>query len=266
MKERRGLDWIFLGSILVVAFLLSRMQASAIAAGQTDVVSRFVRSIFMPVGAVLRGPATSLAGGFSDIFSAGALRSENDQLRREKADMKLAVGEREALVRENQRLRDLLKAPNYGRVTISGEITGYFPFQQRITVNRGSNDKVKAGMAVVSDGSLLAVVQTVDASRCQALLISSPALSVGAAINGELPVAGITRGDRPGRLIFDFVDPVPVKPGASVVTSGFSDMIPAGIPIGDVSEVRDDRDYGTRRAFVVPTGRVASGREVLIVR
>lgn len=266
MKERRGLDWIILGSILALAFLLSRIQASAIAAGQTDFVSRSVRAVFMPVGSVLRRPATAVSGGFRDIFAAGALRAENDRLRTEKATLRLAVGERDALLRENARLKELMKTPNYGRSTVSGEIVAYFPFQQRITINRGSNDKLKPGMAVVSDGSLLAVVQTVDKTRCQALLITSPAQSVGAAINGELPVAGITRGDRPGRLVFDFVDPVPVKPGASVVTSGFSDVIPAGIPIGDVSEVRDDRDYGTRRAFVVPTGRVASGREVLFVR
>lgn len=266
MKERRGLDWALLGTAWVLAFLLSRVQASALVAGQTDPVSQSVRAIFMPIGGLLRRPAQAMASGLNDIVSAGSLRAENDRLRREMASLLLERGEVEALQRENLRLKEILQAPNYGRKTLVAEIVAYFPFQQRITINRGSAHGVKAGQAIVSGGALLGVVQTVESHRSQALLISSPDLSVGAAVKGEFRVAGIARGQRPGILVFDFVDPYPVKPGASVETSGFSDIIPAGIPIGDISEVRDDRDYGTRRAFIVPLATVGSGREVLIIQ
>mgnify|MGYP000851871867 CR=1 FL=1 len=266
MRERRGLDWALLGAVLVLAFLLSRVQASSLAGGRTDPASQAIRAVFMPVGNLLRRPAQALAGGLNDIVSAGHLRAENDRLRREMAGLRLEAGETDSLRRENARLKEILQAPNYGRKVLSADIVAYFPFQQRITLNRGTAHGVKAGQAIVSDGALLGVVQTVESGRSQALLISSPVLSVGAAVKGEFRVAGIARGQRPGRLVFDFVDPYPVKPGASVETSGFSDTIPAGIPIGDVSEVRDDRDYGTRRAFIVPLATVGSGREVLIIQ
>jgi cell shape-determining protein MreC len=50
------------------------------------------------------------------------------------------------------------------------------------------------------------------------------------------------------------------------VTSGLSDRIPRGIPVGVVAEVVYDPSLGTRRVFVAPAAQIGPTLEVTVVK
>ena len=57
-----------------------------------------------------------------------------------------------------------------------------------------------------------------------------------------------------------------VSTGSSVITSGLSELIPAGIPIGIVVEAVDDKQFGTTRVFVLPHIQTGEINEVFILK
>lgn len=64
----------------------------------------------------------------------------------------------------------------------------------------------------------------------------------------------------------DVFDPVDVKTGAEVVTTGYSEHIPRGIRIGIVSQFYKNEEFGTRFAYVIPSARIGLAKEVYILK
>ena len=64
----------------------------------------------------------------------------------------------------------------------------------------------------------------------------------------------------------EVVEDVEIKLGDVVVTSGFSQYYPHGLRIGDVVEVQDDIETGSKRAYIVPRVKLAQGADVVVLR
>jgi cell shape-determining protein MreC len=98
------------------------------------------------------------------------------------------------------------------------------------------------------------------------MLVTAATQKVGAAVEGEAGAVGICSGESANRLVFEYAASVPFGSGKMIVTSGLSEKIPAGIPVGFVTQVVEDNIYGTRRAFVLPAGTLRGGGEVVIYK
>lgn len=217
-------------------------------------------------------PLSTAADAVSDFASgvanSGELASENRRLKvlARSADL---YGDRvRFLESEIERQRKLfgLESPA-GRKRIPARNIEYFPLENRITLNVGQAQDVKAGLPVVASDGLVGIVQTVSKSTCQVLLITSPRMKVGALVLRDTQPAGLVHGESATSLSLEFLDlNSPVKVGDVVVTSGFSEWIPAGIPIGRIVQVQDDIEYGARRCQVFPNVQIGATREVLVLR
>src|SRR4029077_948197 len=114
---------------------------------------------------------------------------------------------------------------------------------------------------------LIGRVQTVYPKSSQVVLLSSPDLTVGASVVRDPPQPGLLHGESPNNLVLELTNPdAPVQIGDAVVTSGFSDMIPRGIPIGRVIQVYPDIEFGARRASIFPSVSIGSLREVFVLK
>lgn len=265
MKDRRQFDVIALIVVLLVGIGLGRVQSGHLARGVVDPVSRSVQAIVLPMANLFRPGLVGASGFFSGIWNAGRLQAENQQLREAAASARLYQSEYISLLQQHERLRLMQRMPNWGRPRIYGDVVAFFPYEQRITLNIGSEQGVQPGRAVVSAEGLLAVISTVDRNRSQALLITNRAQNVGATVVAEPPAIGIARGESARRLVMEIGGGNVVRAGATVSTSGLSEFIPRGVPIGAVSEVVDDRDYGVRRVIIVPFADVARVNEVAVI-
>jgi len=200
------------------------------------------------------------------VTQADDLKRENDRL---KAIVSAAANYAETerlLTATIDSLRAELDAPVYGRKAIRAEIIAFFPFDNRLTISAGRKHGIEDQLPVVTAQGLLGVVSTVDEVTSQVTLITAPTTRVGAVLLSATPVAGLTRGETPTRLVLDIVENVVVKPGDKVMTSGYGKFTPRGIAIGEVTEVVQDPDYGTLRAFVFPYARVSISQSVAVLK
>jgi rod shape-determining protein MreC len=272
MAGRRNDTLLILG-LIVLGVLLSRWQSATRARGQIDPISDGARTLIRPAAYGL----TSLASKTQDFASAlnrgSALQAENRRLRDQVAELSRMQAEADDLRAEVDELRRLggwMHSPGHKRV--AADVIGYFPQENRIQIDAGSRKGISVGLAVATSTGLVGRVESVASSTSQVLLITSP--EDGARMTALVqrpspkpPVAGIIRGTGPGMLQLELTDPTAtVEVGEIVATSGFSSVIPRGIPIGRIVGVADDPAFGRRTATVYPQAPLGSIREVLVLK
>ncbi len=188
---------------------------------------------------------------------------------------------------ENLRLKELLSLRDAeifpaGSTFLTARVIGKSPtmWQSWIQIDRGEDDGIRLNQPVVgatvsadkslSGKGLVGKVIAVGKRSARVQLIVDPSSSVATLIQGTR-AEGILEGTLAGRLIMDFVErDQPVEEKFIVITSGFGQIYPKGIPVGivlsvgeaDVSiykqiEVRPFVDFGSLEEVMVLTTSVA---------
>ncbi len=249
--------------------VLGRAQNQARANGRSDAISLVAKTVVEPVAAPIGRSANQTVRFFGSIGRSGELEAENARLRK-LAQVAATYAETvDALRQEIEDLRKLNDMPAaVGRIKIPGRIIGYFPHENRVTLDVGSSKLVKVGLPVVAADGLVGVVQTVDGGSCQVRLLSSPRpFLIGATVLRDPPATGLLHGEAADRLTLEFTDiNAAIEVGDLVITSGHSELIPKGIPIGRVVQVFKDDEFGTRIAQVFPAVALGRVEEVLVLR
>ncbi|HRK21737.1 MAG TPA: rod shape-determining protein MreC [Fimbriimonadaceae bacterium] len=247
---------------------IGRFQTQSRNAGESDPITLGIRTVYSPVTHGLTSIADGTAEFWSGIVRGPEMAAEIDRLRELEQAALLYQERLEAGDAEIARLRQMLDLPPVpGKTSIAGAVVGYFPLESRATLDIGRNKGLKKGMPVVSIEGLYGIVQTVDARSCQVMLISSPQLRIVGKVERDPPPVGFVRGQSVGVMIFEVLDSKALpQTGDTVVTSGFSDRIPAGIPIGKIVQIEEDAAYGSKRCQVFPGAQVGATREVFVLR
>ncbi|MBI1331247.1 MAG: hypothetical protein GC165_00035 [Armatimonadetes bacterium] len=256
-------------ALVAVTIGLSILQKNARNKGAVSLPDQAVRLVCRPVASA----STAVVVGIKDfVFGAiysSRLKAENQRLNRSLENYALYGETVSRLEKEVNSLRvemDLDKT--YQRPKVVGSITGYFPQQNRVTLDIGKNKGVAAGMPAVCAQGLIGTVQTVGVNDCQVLLITSSAMQLGAiATKYDPPAAGLIYGENSSTLLMKFLSPdVPVASGDVIYTSGFSPQIPRGIVIGRVLSAESMPELGSSRARILPAVNVGELREVVILK
>lgn len=268
MKRNAPRDWILLLFVCLAGFMLGRMQTSAKQKGQTDAISGLIQTTVNPPSAWLTGVANGLSDFSAGLFGARSLRARNRDLEALAVSTAMYTAEVDRLSREVDSLRKALALPEIpGKSRIPADVIGFLPSEYRITISAGRKQGARPGLPVVSSDGLVGVVQLSLNTTSLVTLIYSPNLKIGAVAQRNPPPAGLIRGETAEKLILELVDiDAPVKVGDLVTTSGFSEKIPGGIPIGRIVQIDDDRAFGTRRAQIFPNVQIGSVREVFVLR
>jgi rod shape-determining protein MreC len=141
---------------------------------------------------------------------------------------------------QNQKLKELLGYVSAKKAKgIVAPIVGRSAdhWWQQVTLGRGSKDGIKTDFTVMGPGGLVGRVVSVTPNTSLVLLISDPTSQLGVGITRSRNM-GFMRGKGPNQAVMEFFDNVPnVKPGDVVSTSSFSQLFPAGLPVGKVVSV-----------------------------
>ena len=240
-------------------------------AGQTGALNPF-QGLFLkataPVEDALSAIFQPIASFLSNATNVNDLQDENRRLRLENEDLRnqLTSGKQDA-----ERVKELQEALNITQGATSGTRLAAnvvhrdnSAFSDVISVDRGSNDGIKSGMVVLSSqGSLLGTVTTVFGDAAFVRLITDSKSKVAAQLV-DSKVDGIVRGGANRALTFDLAQ-ADIKVGDTVVTSGLGGNYPAGIPIGQVSEVSGTSQDIFRKVKVDPAVRVSTVHTVLVL-
>lgn len=113
---------------------------------------------------------------------------------------------------------------------------------ERITLGKGSKDKVKPGDVVLGIGGLVGRVTHVTPHTSKVLLISDDTSRVGAIMTKNRQL-GYIQGDESASVAMHFFDQVTdIKPGDLIATSTLSKLYPPGLPIGKVISQPKNKD------------------------
>ncbi len=248
-------------------FLVGASVALMIAAkGEHWAVER-VRTTVMdaitPVLDVVSRPAQAFNTASEQVSRLLYVYAENDRLREENERLRSWQSTARRLEQENAAFRALLRArPEPGVLYVSGRVVGDSggPWVRTLALNAGEADGVRKGSAVVTgDGLVGRVVEAGDRSA-RILLLTD--------LNSRVPVVvessryrAILEGDNSDTLKLSFVIPSDdIRIGDRIVTSGSGGLFPAGLPIGDVTAIKD----GT--ALVTPLVRFDRLEYVRVLR
>jgi rod shape-determining protein MreC len=141
---------------------------------------------------------------------------------------------------QNRELQDMVgTAPAETGNTILAAVIGRSAgdWWQQVVISRGSRDGVREGYIVTGPGGLIGRVIAVSPSSSRVLLVSDATSRVGARISRSR-ATGYVRGQTGQQVIMEFFDKMPdVREGDVVVTSAYSQLFPADMPIGRVVDL-----------------------------
>ena len=196
------------------------------------------------------------------IHERQALRTENLILAHK---LQLNV----ALEAENFRLRQLLNASDAVQTKVLiGEIIGVAPDPQvhKVLINRGTDEGVYEGQAVLDAFGLMGQVVEVGKSQSLALLITDTTHAIPVQVNRNgvrLVADGI--GSLDSLILRHVANTVDIKVGDLLVSSGLGLVFPLGYPVAEVTEVIIDPAQPFARVKAKPRAQMNRSRHILLV-
>ncbi|MFH1829773.1 MAG: rod shape-determining protein MreC [Pseudomonadota bacterium] len=233
-------------------------------------------NIISPPQKVVTEIADGLKGIWRKYIALIGIEDERDELIERVGKLEGQIVKVDEIEQENKRLRALLAYhDSFPQQTIVATVVANDPRAEfkSITINRGKKDGIKPLMPVIGPRGLVGKVGTVGSSHARVLLITDPnsavdalvqrsrarGMVVGAAWRVELESGYYIARLEYLRRVSD------IRDGDVVVTSGFDQVFPPGIPIGTVRNVATTR-YGVfTNADVVPFEDMAELQQVLVV-
>lgn len=213
---------------------------------------------------------TSLYGWFTDtVASRAELQRENEQLKHEQFSYRTQLQRLTALEAENARLRGLLSSARKtrGKRMIAEVINvDLEPTEQQVLINKGSNDGVYVGQAVLDAFGVLGQVTEVAASTARVLLLtdSRHAIPVRVERTGFNAIAEGTGAMN--RLRLNFVpNTTDIREGDLLVSSGLGERFPDGYPVGQIEVIKRDTGEAYAEIDVVTAARMERSGEVLLL-
>lgn len=222
---------------------LDTVKASA------DQIVRPLATTFNEAGRTLRGIRP---GGDTALSTQlEAVTEERDRLLAENARLK-------QLEQEVAQLRDQLgfKTAHPELRLVSANVIGRDPdgTEQYLVIDRGSNDGILTGMAVVSPNFFVGQITEVEPTRSRVTLATDASFQVAAMLQAS-GAEGIVYGRHQygGWMEMRYLDPhLDVPEGALVVTSGKTARVPEALVIGKVSRIDRDLQADTLTLGVTP--------------
>ena len=202
-------------------------------------------------------PAQWLEHGWESYLALQGVRSENERLKKEIADLRYSLLKYHKAYLENENLRKLLGlTEKKDGFIVAANVVGrdLAPWIDEVTVDKGTDADVKQGLAVRSAEGLVGKVVKSSSQSSMVLLITNKSLAVSA-VTQRARVHGILKGLGKGKCVLLYVkknDDVVI--GDEIVTSGADGIIPKGISIGNVESIKqgDVSDF-FKEIIVVPS-------------
>lgn len=231
---------------------------------------RFTLSIVVaPIQYLAHIPAGIADWSSNTVRSRSSLEEENARLQTEVLVLKRRVQKLASTLAENTRLKELMNASDMldDQVLIA-EIIGVNPnpFRHELILNKGSEDGVFEGQAVLDAEGLMGQVVEVGALTSRVLLITDVTHGVPVHVNRN-GVRAIAVGS--GKLDMLRLIHVPatadVVKGDLLVSSGLGGRFPKGYPVGVVTKVAHDSGQPFAIVEAQPMANLDRSRHVLLV-
>ncbi len=248
--------------LILLAAALTLLTLQFRGAEPLNAFQQGIRDVISPVRSIVDRATDPIQTAWSGIFGYADLQAENERLATELAQVRGAVLSDEADRELLERLLGEVDIAYADLDTVVARILGTPPGNfgsHLVEIDKGSDDGLAEGMAVVSGAGLVGRLDQVDRDRSVVILATHADFSVGVRLVASQdeglargtggPTIRIENGIRLDAVIAD--DEV-------VVTAGGRSLFPADIPVGRVVDPDNFAEY--ERSVVV---ELAAGLENL---
>ncbi len=206
----------------------------------------------------------------SDFFATHSyLADENARLKQQNLLNAAQLQRYQALEEENNHLRRLLKARDgfQGNATLAEILySGRDLFSRRIVIDKGRQDNVKPGEAVVDDTGVIGQVTRAYPFLSEVTLITDKEQTVPVEVVRNGLRAVVFGAGETGELELRYMPVnVDIQTGDDLVTSGIDGTYPHGLPVGVVSKIERNAAYAFARIFCTPNAGVDKHRQVIVL-
>ena len=198
-----------------------------------------------------------------------ALKRENDELKTRRLQGANELLTLEALRAENAQLRRLLDARE--RLSVDSTLAeilyqGRDPFSRKVVIDKGSQQGIQAGQAVIDDIGVIGQVTRVHPFLSEVTLITDKEQRTPVqVVRNGLRAVIFGGGDR-GTLDLSYLAAnADVQADDVLVTSGIDGTYPAGLPVAKVTRIERDAAYAFAKVSCVPTAGIEQNRQVLVL-
>jgi len=268
VRRRRAV----LGLLVACSLILLTAYFGETGSGALHSVQRGTSEVLNPVqegASRALKPVRDLFGWFGDTIAA---KGQVEDLRRERDRLRTEVLQNEVRSADYDRLSKLFELDGALNLNALGPKTGRVIFQSptvwyaTIRVDKGSDDGVQVGQAVINEEALIGRVTEVFGGSAQVTLITDATTKVPARA-GRRQWFGIVEpasAGNPTDLVMSFTQPgARIRVGDRVVTRGTEpedhapSRYPVGLPIGQVTRI-DHEGTDTQEIHLRPYADVRS--------
>jgi len=256
---------------VVIAVALSVMTFFSSNSALTNNIIGTIATPFRTVGTVISNKIGEWTQYFTDFDE---MKQENEQLKKELAELQSAIRQAEFDSEENKRLRELLELREQRRdltfesaLIIERDISNWASV---LTINKGTLYNIAVGDCVVdSTGNLVGIITEAGLNWATVRTILDSDSGVGAQVFRS-GAGAVAQGEftlmSEGLLALNYLDSgSDVMTGDLIVTSGLGDYLPSQIVIGYVEELRMNDDGLSRYAVLRPEMELEELTQVFVV-
>jgi rod shape-determining protein MreC len=259
---------MIVGVIILIAINIIILSASSRSYSSYYDPGRIAIPFIAPFQEAVTRSIRFVRGLWNNYFYLVTAAKENERIR---DALNRAIEENNQLVElklSNTRLRELLEfQKTIANRVIAAEVIGKdpSPWFKTIIIDKGIDDQVRKGMAVVIPDGVVGQVINASSHYSKVLLITAHNSSADALVQ-RTRARGIIQGGATGRCVFKYVlRKHDVQIGDRVVTSGLDDVFPKGLSIGQVSRVVKPDAGIFQEVAVIPYVDFEKLEEVLVV-
>jgi rod shape-determining protein MreC len=253
-------------SLLAVGFLIATFDVRSDGDSVANVMREGTQSILTPLQKGVDWVASPAVAFVDGVANLAGLRDETerlqDRVRELEADAR-DVGAIEEQVVQLELIAGVDAPEELETVTARIYASGPTAFGNVRYIDKGANDGVVAGQAVLDEDGLIGRVDLVSANDARIRLITDPIVSVGVRVQSTNETGVVSgRGDGPLRLEM-FRATLTVHEGDLVVTDG--SRFPPGIVVGAITETADAEVGFVLRSSVDPAARLSQVDYVKVI-
>lgn len=226
--------WRFIIIVLVIAILGLIFSPTKF----REPVKNYFWIVFRPISSSILtiGRVTPF---FKDVFSFRSIIKQNSDLVKENLEFQSQLAKLSETTYENEILKKelgFMQSQDLTKVVPAAIVAKSNGYLKSVVIDKGENDGLKTGDAVISQGILVGTVSAVRGNNADILLVTD--------FNSLIPVilqdsrgTGLMRGGLTGLTIEQIPLNITIQKNENIVTSGLGGQIPAGILIGKAGDV-----------------------------
>ena len=213
-----------------------------------DNVKQSIAKLVSPIYLVVNLPSQLYIWIDEQGTTKQTLLNQNKQLNGELTRLKANLQTHNALLLENQKLKQLLGASYQisSQKFILGRVSSVSQsrLKKQIIINKGSNDNLAVGQVVLGSKGVIGQITQTTPLYSTVLMITDPTQYVPIK-NQRNGIRGISKGvaSNQGRLVVNFIESdFDVVLGDLFLTSAIGSKFPAGYPMGKVIHIEQHTD------------------------